>query len=129
MTGTCNMACWHAQEDVCHCMCRGVNHGIMRNGGGQPGRYCQRKGVQYQLHGIHARWSDANTEAWDLKKAHSAVHGHGRWGAPEPAFNQMATGHMLKWPEVQAFLAGQVGERHPEANLVWVRMEAAPQGE
>jgi len=113
--GTCNLACWQAREPVCHCMCGGVNHGLMAQGGDQPGRYCQRKGRQFELHEIYPRWGDAQRTAYDLSKQLSTQHGL-PWFS-ESAFEQHATGHMLKWPEVQRFLAD-----HHHAYLVWTRI-------
>lgn len=116
--GTCNMACWTAKEDTCHCMCGGANHGIMRNGGEQPGRFCQRKGKAYELAAIEARWLEANKLRSQLSKDYNATHTLPWW--TESAFMQTARGHILKWPEVQNFLAAG----HREALLVWVRKEA-----
>ncbi len=115
MSGTCGFACWMAQEDVCRCMCGGANHGIMRHGGDQPGRFCQRKGIAYTLAGIEGRWSEANSEYQRLGKEYNFAH-ELPW-YKESAFMQTASGHALKWPEVQNFLA--TGQR--EAFLLWVR--------
>lgn len=118
--GTCCMACWMAQEDVCRCMCGGRNHGIMRHGGEQPGRYCQRGYRQYQLQAIHEDWYDARIAASEASKKYNSEHWLPEYS--ESAFEQHASGHMLKWPEVQAFLAAQKDKRYPDAYLVWVRM-------
>ena len=125
--GTCNLACWEAREDVCRCMCHGRNHGIMRRGGNQPGRYCQRKGKQYQLAAILPSWYDARMTASDIVRAAPKIsrryHDHNGKAAvyeyddDAAAFEQHATGHMLRWPEVRGFL--DAGNR--EAYLVWQR--------
>ena len=124
MSGTCGMACWMAQEDVCRCMCDNANHGIMRDGGEQPGRFCQRKGKQYRLESIHEDWLDANDASSKLSKQYNEGHGLEWWR--ESAFHQRASGHMLKWPEVKICLATEFQKRKrwgPEAYLVWVLME------
>ena len=115
MTGTCNMACWAAQEDVCRCMCHGANHGIMRHGGEQPGRFLQRKGIAFKLHGISAGWYEANSERRDLAHARAKAQGR-QWAREEDALMVHATGHMLRWPEVVNFLAD-----NPDAYLVFER--------
>lgn len=50
MTGsTCGDACWHAREDICHCSCGGVNHGILTRGGTSPVRNSKISGQFYEL--------------------------------------------------------------------------------
>ena len=94
----------------------------MREGGEQPGRFKQKKGVQYRLEEIYDNWFDARQAASKTSKEYNSKHGL-QW-FQEIAFNQMATGGMLKWPEIQAFLANvKTNSRWgPEAHLVWVRM-------
>ena len=124
--GTCNLACWMAREDVCRCMCEGENHGIMRDGEGeQPGRYCQRKGVQYELDQIHLSYWDADKAARVSRQEYNEAHDLPFY-TESSAFQQRATGHMLKWPEVEStlrFMSFVPGLR-AEAYLVWVRKEA-----
>ena len=120
--GTCNLACWMAREDVCRCMCGGENHGIMRDGvGEQPGRYCQRKGVQYELQEMYLNYFDAVRSARILNQAYNESHDI-PWYIGDSAFQQRATGHMLKWPEVESMLRFMaVVDKKMDCYLVWVR--------
>lgn len=121
VVGTCNLACWMAREDVCRCMCEGENHGIMRHGEEQPGRYCQRKGVQYELEEMHLNYFDAMRAARTLNQAYNEQHER-PWYVEDGAFHQRATGHMLKWPEVESMLRFMaVVEKDMDCYLVWVR--------
>ena len=121
--GTCNAACWQAQEEVCRCMCDGVNHGVMRPdadgvaSGSQPGRYCQRQGRQYELFMIVDDSWVARRLAHRLAGDWAAAHGQSYAKRPDYGFEQQATGHMLKWPEVVEWM-----EDNKEAWLVWERM-------
>ena len=117
--GTCNLACWGALEDVCRCMCGGRNHGISRYGQENPGRYCRRKEVAYKLEAIYDNWIDAENAARVARKRYNTDNWLPHWS--ESAFNQAATGHMLKWPEVQAAFKAQ--EYWKEVQLVWVRTD------
>jgi len=120
--GTCNIACWEAREDVCHCMCGGRNHGIMRHGYDRPGRYCQRKGAAFKLEGIYTEWLEARNKTFELMKQYNESH-----NLPcyiESSFQQNATGHMLKWDEVKNFTGGnELNEMLCPPILVWVRTD------
>lgn len=132
---TCDVACWEAKEDVCRCMCGGRNHGIMRYGGPQPGRYCQRKGVAYRLEAIYAGsrvWQEADKAVDALRESVPRI---SKWGYDyvdeKYAFAQPVTPNMLKWPEVKAVLPKLQGLKpyeSPGIYLVWVKMESGAQG-
>ena len=107
--GTCNLACWMAREDVCRCMCGGENHGIMRHGEEQPGRYCQRRSVQYELDSMYLSYFEAYRATEEIRRSGFMYH-------TDLAFSQKATGHMLKWPEVESMLRFMM-----DCYLVWVR--------
>ena len=117
MVGTCSAMCWMAKEEVCHCMCRGLNHGVMKGGGDQPGRYRQTKGVAYELVGIHDSYLDAIKERRRLEKEYNEAHSI-------PWYRStvlMENGAKKKWPEVVNFLAAlPEGTRFPQAYLIWV---------
>lgn len=111
---TCNAACWNAVEPVCVCMCGGANHGVMQRGGAQPGRYRQRAGTAYQLAEILDSLNSVMAALGRLYDAHQGP----RRG--EIAFMERATGHQLKWPEVEHFLASA---RFKLAYLLWERQD------
>ena len=113
--GTCDFACWLAREDTCRFMCAGANHGIMRHGGEQPGRFCQRKGKQYRLEAIVADWYEARRMSFD--RTWPDGYGPGKRCIYDGSFEQHATGGTLRWPEVENYVA-----RHGDAYLVWARM-------
>ena len=113
-TGTCNLACWMAREPECRCQCGGKNHGIMLRDGKQPQRTCQRKGRLYRLEAVVSGWGEAR------RIAHKLVwhEGYPNTRVLGDAFDEHATGHTLKWPEVANILA-----QEGDAYLVWVRAE------
>lgn len=111
MAGTCNLACWEAQEDACRCMCRGKNHGITRYGYKVPGRYMKRQGKAYQLVAV----GDFSTVS---KLVHSIIwpdgYPHGRCLFDE-ALRATPTPGQKKWPEI-----AHSGE--PDPYLAWQRI-------
>ncbi len=110
--GTCNSACWLAQEPVCQCMCGGSNHGGMKRGGAQPGRFRQRRSIPYRLEAMH---ESLNGVMAALGRAFDDYHGPYRG---DVAFMEKASAHQLKWPEVENFL---VSARFNLAYLLWQR--------
>lgn len=133
--GTCSMACWMAQEDVCRCMCGGRNHGLMRYGGEQPGRYRQRKGISYQLvaiaSGIRA-YREADRLVRQLREAAPQLEHFGFFYRDEnEAFSEPVSGHALKWPECQPALdmaQTLMPYNSPKPYLVWARWQDSPAG-
>ena len=112
-TQTCNEACWEAREDACRCMCNGRNHGIYRHGGERPGRFSHKNGRPYKVVAIVATWMESRHVAHELVWPDGYNTPHGRC-LPSRAIDQHATGGMLKWPEVKAFI-----DLHGDAYLVW----------
>lgn len=110
--GTCSSSCWLAQEPICSCMCGGANHGGMTRGGAQPGRFRQRRGVPYRLESIH---DSQNNVMAALGRLHDALPGPYRG---DSAFMEKASGHQLRWPEVENFLTTA---RFRMAYLLWRR--------
>lgn len=54
-TITCGENCWEAKEVECCCSCGGKNHGILKNGGGQPARTKKAGGKVYTLVSVGSR--------------------------------------------------------------------------
>lgn len=103
-----------AREPTCECMCGGANHGVMKRGGAQPGRYRQRAGTAYQLEAIYESLNAVLAALGRLYDAHQGPY------RGEIAFMERATGHQLKWPEVEGFLASA---RLRLAYLLWRRQD------
>ncbi len=110
--GTCNSACWLAQEVTCRCMCGGRNHGVMTRGGAQPGRFRQRQAIPYRLESIHDSLNDVMASLGRLYDAHPGPY------RGQSAFMEKASGHQLKWPEMENFL---LSARLNLAYLLWIR--------
>ncbi len=105
-------------EPTCVCMCGGVNHGVMKRGGAQPGRYRRRGGIAYQLEAIHESLNDVMTALGRIYQAHQGPY------RGDVAFMEKASGGQLKWPEVEGFLTSA---RLNLAYLLWRRQDKEAQ--
>lgn len=113
LTGhTCGDSCWHAKEDICHCSCGGVNHGILNKGGAKsPLRTSKKNGAVYVLHSVSVDYFQAQKDAELAKnKFPNAWNG---WGGGTEVIVRKVTGSQAKWPEVASIGANW---------LVWTLM-------
>jgi hypothetical protein len=85
----------------------------MRDGGTQPQRICQRKGVVYELEGVYGDISNAFSKTIAICRAAGKD-----WQA---AFDARATGSQQHWAEV---LAVEGHGWRKDKFLVWRRKEA-----
>ena len=91
---TCGIVCWAAQDDVCHCSCGGVNHGILRKQPGHPVVRTRKKDDKFYeltsvLHG--------HKELMILLQEDPKFYANGCW-------TQVATkAEVSTWPELTRF--------------------------
>ena len=110
---TCGLACWTAQDDVCHCSCGGINHGCMRGEGGvQPVRSRKFQGEFFELsfvcHGFK--------ELMKLREEHPELF-TGSYLRTQPS-----KAEVMKWPELASFRNQSVVERMMNPPIcMWTR--------
>ena len=134
LTGaTCGGACWEARENVCHCRCGGVNHGINRTANGtQPRRTRRVKADWYVLAGV-GTYSEQDRQTREIATAartaglpgESYSVRHNAW-VNRPAFAGHATAAQLAaWPELAAARAYAGPPYATPDYLLWVRQDVA----
>ena len=125
---TCGDGCWHARELICRCSCFGKNHGILNQGGIQPGRTAKHGGELYELVAVIQGKQDGHSwsEVFDkINEEKQRIYnerfpeidtwGYGSWGKMKtlPVLDRKIQESQKKWKEVMAI-------ENP-AYLIWSR--------
>lgn len=127
-SATCGDGCWHARDIICRCSCFGKNHGILNQGGIQPGRTAKHDGELYELAAvIQGRqegecWNDVfnridaeKKRLYDERFPEIDVWNYGDWGKIKtlPVLARKVQESHKKWKEVSVI---------PDAvYLIWSR--------
>ena len=119
-TTTCADVCWYAREDVCRCMCMGINHGVLLElGVEQPIRTRRIKNTRYELREVVIGYGDAYGRAREISKS-----GHvksAEWAKVGDTLVQSAPESKFgKWRELDGFSFRYGIQDNPY--LVWQRV-------
>ncbi len=114
---TCAANCWYAREEVCHCSCGGVNHGILRTEGAeQPVRTKRAKHKVYELVGVVPGYGAARRYVQEELGQYPVTQG---WDKVGEYHVQSAPKHSFSWTELKGFEPNRSFQEHP--HLIWVR--------
>jgi len=120
---TCGLACWWAEQESCHCSCKGAAHGVLALGGTQPRRNCLINGRRYVLGAVAQSWSAVNNWAHDVTPRDSYGYSpQGEGNVPGAIwFHRAATApQRSRWPELIAYREVPYGP-----HLTWIREDWA----
>ena len=110
---TCGIACWTAQDDICHCSCGGVNHGCLRTADGtQPVRSRKHQGVFYELHRVIKGYKEMMMLRQNEPDLFKQV----------AYYKPATTAEIMKWPELKAYRTMSPVQRIMDPILLfWVK--------
>ena len=110
---TCNVACWHAKQEICRCSCAGVNHGVLlKDGAEQPVRQREVKHQRYELEAVIPGWLEAHNYCRDMGVIDTTI-ASWRYTQPEMLVQAASKSQIAKWKELESF------EESDRPYLIW----------